>query len=70
MPGRNPIKEAIEILKIRSGRTGEEIAKTAGIPFGTFRYRLSNPDTFRLGELRKLDRECRKFDLSLWEGMR
>lgn len=53
-------KEAETVESIIRGYAGfkrieiPELAKRAGIPVGTIYHRIHNPDTFKLGELKRL----------------
>jgi len=50
---RDP-SEAIRIEMARARMTGTKTAQRAGIAYSTWRRRMDNPKTWRIGELRKV----------------
>lgn len=59
----NNIREAMRLIRQRSGYDTDGIAKTVGMKRSTWMLRMRNPETLRLSEIRRINIVGRKYDV-------
>lgn len=62
------LRDQIKILAIKADITPDEMAAIMGVSRAAYYNRLKNPDDFRRGELRRLDRLAERYGMTVMEG--
>ena len=61
------IREAMILIRQRSGYDTDGIAKTVGMKRSTWLLRMRQPDTLRLSEIRRINIVGKRYDINFLE---
>lgn len=59
------LRDQLDILRIKARKNARELAAICGISQAAYYNRYANPQEFRLGELRSLDRIAKHYGLRI-----